>query len=313
MTCVRNNDIWIRLYWIRIITRNMKKSYPKEVYLNGRWQPHDQAFVSVFDRGFLFGDGIYEVVPVYGNKAFTLAEHLDRMALGLRTVGIAYDTEGLASTVNEAIAKAGFPNGEGAVYIQVTRGVAPRSHNFPEDTVPTVLLYAFPLVFTGYESRLISVIVSKDVRWHRCDIKSISLIGNVLANEEGHSRGATENLLFRDGLVTEGSHSNVCFVKQGVVYTHPSGPHILPGITRKVVLELCREEGIEVREEAVAVDDLGEVGEAFLTGTTAQVLAIGKITHGEKALFSAGEAGPVTRRLQEAFNRKLKVFLEDKS
>ncbi len=284
----------------------MNNSYPNEVYLNGRWLPNEQAAVSVFDRGFMLGDGIYEVIPFYRGKLFTQEEHIQRLQSGLTAVGIAYRADLLKDEAIEAVARSGYD--EGAVYIQVTRGAAPRTHHFPVDVEPTVLLYAYPLSFGGFEKKLIDVVLDEDFRWHRCDIKSISLMANVLANNAARQLGVAEKLLVRQGLITEGTHTSVFFVKQGVVYTHPNGPHILPGITRSVVIACCEALGIEVREEAVAAADLYEVDEAFLTGTTTQVTAIGSVIVGDEKRTIGTAAGPVTRRIQEAFISQIEAI-----
>ena len=282
----------------------MKKTFPKEVFLNGQWLPHEQATVSVFDRGFMLGDGIYEVIPCYQHKLFTLDEHIQRLQYGLDQVGIEYDAGTLKDRAAEALARAGYS--EGAIYIQVTRGVAPRTHYFPASVVPTVLLYAFPLSFGGFEQKLVDVILSEEFRWQRCDIKSISLMANVLTNNAAHQTGVTENIFSRQGLITEGSHTSVFFVKGNVVYTHPEGPHILPGITRNLVISLCKGMDIQVKEEAIASVELPNVEEAFLTGTTMQVTAIGGILVGDDRLVvgTAG-IGPITRHIQAAFIERI--------
>lgn len=282
----------------------MKKHYPKEVFLNDRWIPASQATVSVFDRGFLLGDGIYEVIPFYRGKLFTLDEHLSRLQTGLTTVGMAYHVDQLRDTIAEAIARIGHPFG--TLYIQITRGAAPRTHYFPDDAVPTVLLYASPFVFEGFEKKVVDVILSEDFRWHRCNIKSISLMANVLANNTAHQLGVAENVFHRGGYITEGSHTSIFFVREGVLFTHPEGEYILPGITRAVVLDIAKELGIEVCEEAVSTGDLLTVSETFLTGTTAQITAIGSFQMGGETLqMGEGYAGPVTRQIQQAFIKRV--------
>ena len=286
----------------------MKKKYPADVFLNGGWVPADQAKVSVFDRGFLFGDGIYEVIPFYHGKLFTLEAHLDRLKTGLKEVEITYPVDALRTVVAEAVSRNGQPSG--IVYLQLTRGVAPRTHYFPTDTEPTVFAYAAPYAFDGFEKKLATVIVSEDFRWHRCDLKSVSLIANVLANNEAHQLGVAENVFHRGEYITEGSHTSVFFVRDGVLFTHPEGTHILPGITRSVVLDIAKRLGIEAREEAVSLSGLRTVSEAFLTGTTAQVTAIGTVRHrGETWQIGRGEAGPVTKRIQQAFIEEIDSLL----
>lgn len=283
----------------------MKKTFPKEVYLNGSWLAHDKAFVSVFDRGYLLGDGIYEVIPVYEGKPYEVFGHLKRFQKGLDTVQIAFDVQQLKPLITESIRRAGLEHSDAAIYIQVTRGVAPRTHFFPENVPPGVLLYAYPITLKGFEEKRASTIVTEDVRWHRCDIKSISLMANVLANNEAHKSGVTENILARNGYVTEGSHTSVFFVKDGVLYTHPEGHHILPGVTRNVVLSLCRELSLTVREEAVNVGDIASMDEIFLTGTTVQITGVTSLSIAGEEVYSVPEPGPVTRRLQKAFVQRV--------
>lgn len=287
----------------------MKNSFPAEIYLNGIWTPQNHARVSVFDRGFLFGDGIYEVIPVYGNKAFTQNEHLLRMQEGLEAIGLSFDTSVFAEVILQAISRAKFAGGEGAVYLQVTRGMAPRAHRFPASITPTVIAYGFPVTLAGFERKLAHVILSLDERWHKCHIKSVSLLANVLSNQEAHHLGADENVMIREGYLTEGSHTNVFFVKKGVVYTHPTGSHILPGITRQLVLQLCEEYRIPIREEALHSSEISTMDEAFLTGTTTQILAIGRIMHQGEQSFVSHVTGPITKRLQEAFIHRINKFI----
>ena len=278
-----------------------KKTFPKEVYLNGEWINSEKAFVSVFDRGFLLGDGIYEVTPFYNGKPFRMNDHLDRLQYCLKEIQIGFDAFSLEDLMLEAVSRSGFFQSDCAVYIQITRGVAPRTHFFPEQIQPSVLLYAFPAVLEGFERKLTSVLVSEDLRWHRCDIKSISLMANIKANNEAHRLGLDENVLVRDGYFTEGSHTSIFFVKNNKILTHPEGAHILSGITRKVILEMCCEMDISISEKALHIDELKEVDEVFLTGTTTQILAVKSVFLNEKEIFSRQDTGDVTRRLQEAF------------
>ncbi|UJH92385.1 aminotransferase class IV [Antarcticibacterium sp. 1MA-6-2] len=215
------------------------KSYPQEVYFNGKWMKPGEAYISVFDRGFMFGDGIYEVTPFYGGKPFKLKEHLKRLQYCLDQVQIKFEAFSLEALMAEAVSRAGLAEADAAVYIQVTRGVAPRSHFFPENIEPTVLLYAYKINLRGFETNPLNVLASEDKRWHRCDIKATALMGNILANEEAIANNFDENIMVRNGYFSEGSHTNIFFVKNATVYTHPEGPHILSGITRQVVIDLC--------------------------------------------------------------------------
>lgn len=278
-----------------------KKTYPAEVYLNGKWLPHNEAFISVFDRGFMLGDGIYEVIPFYKGKAFGLQRHLDRLTYCLKEIEVDLNVNDLREVISEAVSRAGIEEKDGAVYIQVTRGVAPRTHYYPQDATPTVLIYGYPVQLEGFENKQASVLVSKDLRWHRCDIKSISLMANIRANNKAHAMGLDENILVRKGFFTEGSHSSIFFVKFDKVYTHPEGPHILSGITRKIVTEMCKELNIKVVEKAVHIDELVEVDEIFLTGTTTQILSVKTMYKKEEDIYNNPKKGKITSKLQEAF------------
>lgn len=282
-----------------------EKKYPSEVYLNGNWLKHDKAFVSVFDRGFMFGDGIYEVTPFYSRKPFLLKEHLKRLQYCLDEIQVKFDAFSLEKTMLEAISRADLNEKDAAVYIQVSRGAAPRSHFFPEKTETTVLLYAYPVNLEGFENKQWNVLISEDKRWHRCDIKSTALMANIMANEEAIAAGYAENLLERNGYFTEGSHTTIFFVKYGVVHTHPEGPNILSGITRRFIIELCKELGIKVKEKAVHVDELVEVDEVFLTGTTTQVMAVNTMQHNGKEVFRPQD-DRITAKIQQAFIKRVR-------
>ncbi len=280
-----------------------EKKYPSEVCLNGKWLKPDEAFVSVFDRAFMFGDGIYEVTPFYKGKGFKLKEHLKRLQYCLNEIQVAFDAFSLEKLMYEAIDRANLNEADAAVYIQVNRGVAARSHFVPEKIETTVLLYAFPLTLEGFEKKTWEVIATEDKRWHRCDIKSTALLANVMANEEAIAAGFAENLLVRKGYFTEGSHSSLFFVKYGVLHTHPEGHKILSGITRAEVINICADLNIKVVEKAVHIDELVEVDEIFVTGTTTQIIPISSITHKDKNVYTA-QKDSLTKKLQEVFIKR---------
>ncbi|NJY63931.1 aminotransferase IV [Salinimicrobium sp. CDJ15-81-2] len=280
-----------------------KKTYPAELYLNGEWLAPDKAFVSVFDRAFMFGDGIYEVTPFYCGKAFRLQDHLDRLKYCLQQIKIPFDCSIIEHLMMQALSRSGLANSDAAVYIQVSRGKAPRTHYFPEHSEPTFLLYAFPVVLENFHEKRWKVLVSEDFRWQRCDIKSTALLANTMSNEEAITGGFDENLLVRDGHFTEGSHSTAFFVIDNVVQTHPEGRHILSGITRKVVLEICRDLGIAFEENPVKLEHLDRVDEIFLTGTTTQITIVESLYAEGKQIFTA-EKGKITKRLQDEFLKR---------
>ncbi|WP_282017804.1 aminotransferase class IV [Salegentibacter mishustinae] len=277
-----------------------EKKYPSEVYLNGKWLKPDEAYVSVFDRAFMFGDGVYEVTPFYKGKAFKLKEHLKRLQYSLDQIQVAFDAFSLENLMYEALDRLNLNETDAAVYIQVSRGAAARSHFIPEKIETSILLYAFPVTLEGFEKKTWEVMATEDKRWHRCDIKSTALLANVMANEEAIAAGFAENLLVRKGYFTEGSHSSLFFVKYGVLHTHPEGPEILSGVTRAEVINICADLNIKVVEKAVHIDELVEVDEIFVTGTTTQIIPISSITHKNKKVYIASKDG-ITRKLQRIF------------
>jgi len=284
----------------------MKLSYPSKLYLNGEWLKPEAAKISVFDRGFLFGDGIYEVIPFYCGKLFLLKEHLERLKYSLNEVELKCDISDFEALILKAIDLAELNKDDGAIYIQVSRGMAPRTHYFPESYDATVLMYAYKTNLRGFQDQFKDVVVSNDLRWHRCDIKSVSLMANILANTEAEKGGFAENIMIRDGFFTEGSHSSLFFVKNDTVYTHPNGKFILPGITRNLLIKLCKDNDIEIVEKALPVSALDEVTEVFITGTTTQITAIKNLHFPDKILNFGDEIGKVTKRLQQLFSEEVK-------
>ena len=271
------------------------------VYVNGHFSPKDQARISPDDRGFLFGDGVYESVRTFEGHLFRAAAHWRRLKNSLAAIGIEGPPEAEVQTIAETLLERNdLRNGEATVYVQVTRGAAPRKHSYPQPAVPPTV-YAFAASFAiprdQYDSGT-RVITVPDLRWARCDIKSISLLANVMANEAARAAGAHEAILVREGVVTEGSHSNFAAVRGGTLITHPVNQFILNGITRVVVLELCRELNIPVREVAVAEAELANLDEALLLGTTNDVMPVARINE-----WTIGDGQPeaVTKRLQQAF------------
>ncbi len=275
---------------------------PRPVHLNGRLVPPGEACVSVLDRGFLFGDGVYEVVPVYGGRPFRLEAHLERLARSLAAVGIPnpHDRAGWTALVGELLA-AGPPGEDLGLYIQVTRGAAEtRDHVPPADLEPTVVVMASPIPQRPPEiaERGVAAVRLADLRWGRCDIKAVTLLANVLARREAARRGAAEAILVRDGLVTEGAASNVFAVLDGTVVTPPKGPRILPGITRDVVLELARAEGLAAREAALPAGALDRAEEIWISSSTRELVPV---THLDGRPVGEGRPGPLWRRLDAAY------------
>ena len=266
------------------------------VYLGGEIMPRNRATVSIDDRGFLFGDAVYEVIRVVRGRFIEPERHLRRLARSLREVGLRAPALDLLAVATDLIRRNDLGGREATVYAQVSRGAAPRQHAFPPSgTPPTVLVTAMPFTpRTDLIASGVAVITLPDVRWSRCDIKSVNLLPNVLAAQRAAEAGAFEAILVRDGVVTEATRSNVLAVVGGVVRTHPTGPLILPGVTREVVLELASGAGIPVREEELGADELFAAEEVLLTGTTADVTPV--VTVDGRAV-GEGRPGPVGRRL----------------
>ena len=268
------------------------------VYLNGDWIPADSARVSVFDRGFVFGDSVYEVIPVYGYRPFREAAHLARLKASMIAVGM---DERLGPvhwpSVCARLAET-LPSGDGTLYLQVTRGAAPRQHAFPANAPLTLFAYARPRVSEPAGNVACTAILCDDIRWTRCDIKTTSLIANVLLVQEALSRGADEALLVRDDRVNEGAVSNVFAVCGEQLLTAPRSHLILGGITRDVVLELAAGLGIVVEERAPSRAELSGAREVLITGSSREVTAVTRI---DGKPVGDGRPGPVFHRLHAAF------------
>ncbi|WP_068142087.1 D-amino acid aminotransferase [Limnochorda pilosa] len=278
------------------------------VYLNGEFKPYDEACLSVEDRGFLFADGIYEVIYVHRGRAFRMEDHLARLQRSAAAVRLelprpAADLEAAAGALT---ARNGLEAEEATVYLELTRGSAPRQHAFPAQPRPTLLMIARKAHRPEPEKleRGVSVITVPDERWHWCHVKSVGLLPNVLAKQQAVESGAFEAVFVRDGRVTEGSSTNLFAVFDGVLWTHPADRWILGGVTRSVVLELAGRLEITVREEAVEASRLGRADELFLTGTTTTVLPVVRV---DGRAVGSGEPGPLTRRLQEAYLQELEA------
>lgn len=274
------------------------------VYLNGEYIPHEEAKVSVDDRGFLFADGVYEVIRIFGGRLHRARDHMERLKRGLEALRIDFrDLDEVTAAMHRLIEENGL-DGDATVYIQISRGAAPRRHAFPgRDTRPTVYVAAKPYGSHPEEYWLdgVNAITVPDNRWARCDIKSIALLPNVLANQAAHAAGAFEALFVKDGVVIEGSHSNLWAVHRDRLITYPASNYTLPGITRTEVFELAEELGIEAREGMVYHDELFEMDELFLSGTTTEIMPVVRVDGRE---ILDGEPGPITRKLLAAFRKR---------
>jgi D-alanine transaminase len=279
------------------------------VYLNGTLQEKSEARVPVDDRGFIFGDGVYEVWRAANGLLFEPERHRARLEHGLRELEIPRPSEidgpTLWSIADRLLRENDHVRGDATVYVQVTRGAAPRTHYFPPaGTSPTVYVATarFSPPSAAVRAAGAGAITAPDIRWHRCDLKTIQLLPNVLGKQRAVSAGAVDTIFIRDGMVTEGTHTNVFAVAGGVVRTHPLGPLVLSGVTREVVLDLCRELDIPAREEAITDSDLRASEEIFLTGTTTDVLGITRL---DGVSIGGGRPGPVTARLYDALAERL--------
>ncbi len=272
------------------------------VYLNGEFIPLSEAKVSVLDRGFLFGDGVYEVIPVYGGKPFRLADHLRRLDQSL--AGIRLSSPLSHSQWQEIILRLLQGQGDQSVYIQVTRGgAAKRDHAFPTDCHPTVLVMVNPVAAS--EPSPVKAILLDDIRWQWCHIKAITLLANVLLRQQAIDQGCHEAILVRGGKVTEGAASNVFAVIDGVLLTPPKGPHLLPGITRDVVLELAAQNEISFREEAITPEDLKRAEEIWLTSSTRELLPVIAL---DDLPVGTGRPGPLWEKMVGIFQAYKQSF-----
>jgi D-alanine transaminase len=278
------------------------------VFFNGKFLPKNEISISPDDRGFLFADGIYEVVRWYEGFFYDMNSHMTRLKRSLRELRINWSEADTFPTIAGDLIKLNkLGNQPAMVYLQVTRGAARRSHYFPSPEVsPTVYSYAWGFVpDIKLKETGVKVMLKEDIRWSRCDIKSIALLPNTLSFQEACENGLKECIFVRNGLITEGSHSNIFFVIDGTLFTHPESNHVLSGITRKNILRIAEESGIKVREEAVQENRLRFVREAFISNTSAEVTPVtdlGGNTIGE------GIPGPITRLILDKFESEIKAF-----
>ena len=275
-------------------------------HLNGRLLPLRDATVSVLDRGFLFGDGIYEVIPVYGRRLFRFEHHMARLTRSLSKVRITnpHDHGGWLALARAMVETQTAE--DQLVYLQITRGVAPRDHVMPLDIVPTVFAMASVMKPPTPEQRHqgVACITARDFRWERGDIKSVSLLGNVLARQISADHGATETVMFRDGWLTEAAASNVWIAHEGALLGPPKSEHVLEGIRYELLEELCDEVGIAFNLRPISEADVRGADEVLLSSATKEVLPVTRLD-GEGVGHGAlrGKPGPVYARLYEAYQR----------
>ena len=276
--------------------------------MNGSFVPRAEARVSIEDRGFVFGDGVYEVLRVINGRMFASRFHNERLKRSLDGVRISLSAadspERFTEIGKQLLRENGLLEGQATLYIQVTRGAATRAHNFPQPEVtPTV--YISVARFTPYSEFALTgapAISHPDLRWGRCDLKTLNLLPNVLASQTAKEKGAFEAMLIRDGVVTEGTKTNFFGVVDGTLRTHPLDSHILPGITRSVLRDLAREVSIDLDETPIRSDEIPRLSELFLTGTTTDVMPIVKL---DDKPVGKGKPGELTRKLQRVLAESL--------
>lgn len=273
---------------------------PNVAFINGAFMPLAEAKVSIEDRGFQFGDGVYEVIRTYKGRPFSIEAHLARLDRSAAALDLTqpYSRAEWSGHILEGVKRAAYP--EAKIYLQITRGVAPRDHAYSDEAAPTVVMTVreFHPLDRSVQATGVEAMTTEDIRWGRCDIKSVNLLANVLARQQVKQARVFEAILVNAGLVTEGAVSNVMVVQGGTVVTAPEGPRILSGVTRAIVLDLALSEGVPTKERFVSQSDLYTADEVFLTGTTVEVLAVIRV---DGKVIGDGRPGPITQRLAASF------------
>jgi len=281
------------------------------VYLNGEFLAPEQAKISAFDRGFIFGDGVYEVIPVFGGRPFRLANHLSRLERSLSALGI---INPLPPEDWEAIFQrliTGNGDADQSIYLQITRGVAERDHSYPENVSPTVFAYAQIMRYPDAATiaKGVSAITLEDIRWQRCDIKAVALLANVMMRQKAVESGSAESILIRDGLLTEGAASNIFIVKDGRLQTPPRNAYILPGITRDLIVELAEANGIQCLQIELTESELMGADEVWMTSSTKEILPVTQLNHKP---VGSGIPGPMHAKLYAIYQDYKEAFRQGK-
>ena len=279
------------------------------VYLDGQFLPLESARVSVMDRGFLFGDGVYEVIPAYGGRLFRLHEHLARLDNSLKEIRITppLRAEEWGQILSELTSQ--LPGQDQSVYLQVTRGPSgERNHNIPDAVTPTIFAMTTPLGPPDPDMavRGIAAITLDDIRWRLCNIKAITLLANVLLKDEARQRGAVEAILIREGRATEGAASNLFVIEDGMIATPPKSRYLLPGITRDLVLELARDAEIPFREEEITADRLSSADEIWLTSSTREIMPVTRLDGHPVGKGIPGPMYQTLNRLYAGYKERIK-------
>lgn len=277
------------------------------VYFNGNFLPKEEVKISPDDRGFLLADGVYEVARWYEGFFYDMESHITRLKRSLRELRISWPrADDFPSVAVELIRRNNLMNKPAMVYLQVTRGAAKRTHAFPSpDVEPTIYAYVWGFIpDTLSKENGIKAMLKEDIRWARCDIKSVALLANTISFQEAYESGSKECIFVRNGLITEGSRTNIFFVVDGTLVTHPESNHILSGVTRKNILRIARESGIKILEESLAINSIGSVGEAFISNTSAEVTPVTDL--GGNTIGN-GHPGPITKLISEKFDAEIKA------
>lgn len=276
------------------------------VFVNGSYVPKQEATISVFDRGFIFGDGVYEVVPVIAGKMVDKAYFIERLARSLGELEIEWpcSRDDVLAMLNELITRNALI--EGMVYLQITRGIADRDFAFPAGITSSIVAFSSELTLIDNPAARtgIPVMTTPDLRWKRRDIKSVNLLGQVLAKQNAVTRGGKEGWMIEDGVITEGVSSSAYIVKEQVIITRPLSNEILPGIRRRTLLELCEKEGITLEQRLFTLDEALAADEAFISSATTIVLPVVSI---DGSTIGTGEPGPITQKLRSLYLARLKA------
>jgi len=279
---------------------------PELAFVNGEFLPIEKAMVPIEDRGYQFGDAVYEVVNSYKGKFFGLEEHLDRLERSLRELSYPpVSRDHIKKIMGEILSRSGMERA--SVYLQISRGVAPRSHAFSGVNGVQVIMTVRPVREVSEELRRkgVQVVTAEDIRWGRCDIKTVQLLANCLAKQKAVEAGAYDAVFVTaEGVVRESTISNLFIVKDGVILTHPADHHILNGITRIMTIECCRELDLPLIEKAFTKSEMFVSDEVFLTGTTIEVMPVVTI---DDQIIADGEPGPITKQLYEALHEKTSI------
>lgn len=270
------------------------------IYLNGEYLPLSEARVSVLDRGFIFGDGVYEVIPAYGGKVLRFEHHMQRLNDSLEAVRITnpLTNEQWLKIINKLISDTG--SADQSIYLHITRGVAERDHSFPQNSEPTVFVMSNILQTVEPEilKKGISAITLDDIRWQYCNIKAIALLPNILLRQQAIDKGAIEAILIRDGEITEGAASNAFIVNQGIIKTPPKGKRLLPGITRDLVVELAISHNMPIEEANISEKEFLNAGEIWLTSSTKEILPVTRLND---QTIGNGKPGPVWQDMYQKY------------